>query len=74
MINLVIAGAVRCDAVFAVNWRSFPPVDRALFWRIRGCNILSCDIERAARGQIRIGKNWRGLLGDDDLREKQQKR
>ena len=35
--------------------------------------ILSCKIESAAGGQIRIGNDWRGLLGENGLSEKQQK-
>src|ERR1700730_10353532 len=74
VINLVIAGAVRCDAVFAVNLPLHFPRYIAHFSGVSGrADILSCDIERAAGGQIRIGKNWRGLLGENELGEKRQK-
>jgi hypothetical protein len=71
MINLVITGAVRCDTVFFVN---FPLHFRRniahLFGIANYAEILRRDIERIAGG---IWKNWRRLLGDNNLREKQQK-
>jgi hypothetical protein len=74
VINLVIAGAVRCDAVFAVNLALHFRRYIAHFSGVSGsADILSCDIERAAGGQIRIGKNWRGLLSEDDPSKKQEK-
>src|SRR5271166_6380173 len=74
VINLVITGAVRGDAVFAVNLPLHFRRYIAHLLRVSGrADILSCDIERAAGGQIRIGKNWCGLLGDENLGEKRQK-
>ena len=67
MINLVIAGVVRCDAVFAVNLALHFRRYIAHFSGVSGgADILSCDIERAVEGEIRIGKNWRRLLGEND--------
>src|SRR5580704_8025693 len=65
VINLVIAGAVRYDAVFAVNL--------ALHFRryishfsgvSMGANILSCNVKRVAGSHVRVGKNRRWFLGE----------
>jgi hypothetical protein len=40
-INLVIASAMRCECrIPGKLGASFPPVHRALFWRIHGCKYL----------------------------------
>jgi hypothetical protein len=58
---------MRCDAVF--------PVDFAFHFRrnvthlsaVSGyTDILHRDVERAAGGEIRVGQNWRRLLGEND--------
>jgi hypothetical protein len=33
----------------------------------RNAHVLSCNVECVAGSQFRVGKNWRGLLGEDDL-------
>jgi len=45
---------------------SFPPERYVLFGVIHSHRVLHRDIESAAGGEIRIGKNWRRLLGEND--------
>src|SRR5260370_13420128 len=74
MIDFVITGAVRCDAILLVN---FPLHFRRnvthLFGVSTNTEILNRDLECVSRRQLRIGNDWRGLLGEDDLSEKRQK-
>jgi hypothetical protein len=44
-------------ALLAPSWRS---------------HVLSAYVERVAWRQLRIGKNWRGLLGEDSLSVKEE--
>jgi hypothetical protein len=73
MITFVITAFMRCDAVFPVN---FPLHFRRNVTHLFGVSgyteILNRDIEHAAGGQIRIGKNWCGLLGEDHRGQQQQ--
>jgi hypothetical protein len=73
MIDFVITGAVRCDAILLVN---FPLHFRRnvthLFGVSTNAEILNRDLECVSRRQLRIGKNWRGFLGEDYPGEKQQ--
>ena len=74
MIDFVIAGAVRCDAVFSVDLPLCFPWNVAHFFGIsRDAEILGCNIECIAGSESLIGNEWRGLLlGEGYLGEKQQ--
>jgi hypothetical protein len=70
---VVIAGTVQCDALLLVNFplhfrRNVPH----LFGVAGYAEILNRDCERVSRRQLRIGKNWRRLLGEGDRGQKQQ--
>jgi hypothetical protein len=72
VINLVVAGLVLGDSILGVCF-SFKPCRYSshLLGVARNAHVLSGYVERATMRQFRIGKNWRGLLGEDDLSEKQ---
>jgi hypothetical protein len=68
VINLVITGAVRGDAVFAVNLPLHFLRNIAHLLRVSGrADILSCDIERAAGGQIQPLSWSRRVLSESPL-------
>jgi hypothetical protein len=75
VINLVIAGAVRYDAVFAVNLPLHFRRYIAHFSGVSmGANILSYNIKPSnvsPGGHVRVGKNRRRFLGEQDSGEKQ---
>ncbi len=74
MINFVIASLVLRDSVLGVCLPFKPCRDRSHLLRVaRNAHILSGYVERVTRCELRIGKNRRGLLGEDDLGEEQQK-
>src|SRR5271166_5734551 len=67
------AGAVRYDAVFAVDLPLHFRRYIAHFSGVStGANILSCNIKRVAGSHVRVGKNRRRFLGEQDPGEKQQ--
>ena len=64
VIDLVIAGAVRGYAIFAVNLPLHFLRNVAHFLRVSSrADILCCDIERAAGGQIRIWEELAWAVG-----------
>src|ERR1700674_5745903 len=73
VINLVVAGAARYDAVFAVDLPLHFRRYIAHFSGVSvGANIWSCNIKRVAGSHVRVGKNRRRFLGEQDPGEKQQ--
>ena len=73
MINLVIAGTGRYDAVLPVNFEFHFRRNVTHLFGVSGyTEILHRNFECISRRQLGIGENWRGLLGEDDLREKEE--
>ena len=74
VINFVIAGLVLRDSVLGVRLPFKPRWYRShLLCVARNAHILGGYVERVTRRKLWIGQNWRGLLGEDGLSEKQQK-
>ena len=73
MINLVIAGTVRYDAVLPVNFEFHFRRNVTHLFGVSGyTEILNRDSECVFRRQLRIGKYWGGLLREDEWGQKQQ--
>ena len=67
MINLVIAGIVRCDAVLRINFPFHFRRNVAHLFGVSGyTEILHRDCERVSRRQLRIGNDWGRLLREDE--------
>jgi len=75
VIYFLIASLVLRDFVLGVRL-SFKPCWHSshLLCVARNAHVLSGYVERVTRRQLRIRKNRRGLLGEDEPSEKQQKR
>ena len=73
MINFVITSLVVRDSVLGVRL-SFKPCwyGSYLLCVARNADVLSGYVECVTWGELRIRKNWHGLLGEDALREKQE--
>src|SRR5271165_3924326 len=73
MIDLVIAGVVRCDAVFRVNFALHFRRNVTHLSAVSGyTDILHRNVECIPRRQLRVRFDWRRLLGENDLGENQQ--
>jgi hypothetical protein len=75
VIDLVVAGIVRCDPVLFINFslhfrRNVPD----LFGGAGYAEILNRDCKRVSRRQRRIWNDWRGLLGRGGEWGQKQKR
>ena len=72
--GLGVAGLVLRDSVLGVRLPFKPRWYRShLLCVARNAHILGGYVERVTRRKLWIGQNWRGLLGEDGLSEKQQK-
>jgi hypothetical protein len=72
VIDLVIAGPVQCDCVFSVNFELHLRRNIAHLFGISGnTDVVRADWECVTWCHLQIGENWRGLLGLNDLDEKQ---
>ena len=64
---------MRRDSIFSVNLPLYLRWNVAHFFGVpRDTEILGRNIKCVAGSQLRIGNDWRGLLGEGDLGEKQQ--
>jgi hypothetical protein len=73
VIDFVIAGLVLGDSILGVRLSFKPCWYCSHLLRVAGnTHVLSAYVKRVTWRQLRIGKNWRGLLGEDRLREKQE--
>ena len=65
---------MRCDAVFLVNFAFHFAGTLRTFLAYPGVQTSLTVTSNVSPGsQLRVGNDWRGLLGEDDLCEKQQK-
>ena len=73
MINFVVTGLVLSDSGLVIRLSFEPCRHRSHLLRLAGnAHVLSGYVERVTRRHLRVGKNRHGLLGDDDLSEKQE--
>jgi len=73
VVNFVVAGLVLCDSVLGVRLSLKPCRYRSHLLRVAGnAYVLSGYLERVTGRQLGIGKNWRGLPGEDGLCEKEE--
>ena len=73
MINFVVAGLVLHDFVLGVRMSFKPCWHCSHLLRVaRNTHILNGNVECVTRRELRIRKNRRELLGEDELSEKQE--
>ena len=73
MVDFVIAGLVLRDSILGVRLSFKPSRYRShLLCIARNAYVLSGHVECVTRRQLRIGKNRRGLLGEEGLSEKEK--
>ena len=72
VINFVVASLVLRDTLLGVRLSLKPCRHRSDLLCVAGnAHVLGGYVERITRRGLRIGKNWRGLLGAEGLNEKQ---
>jgi hypothetical protein len=73
VINFVVAGLVLRDFVHGVRLSLKPCRYRSHLLGVAGdAHVLSGYFKRVTGRQLRVGKNWCRLLGEDGLSEKEE--
>ena len=73
VVNLVVARFVFRNPVLGIRLPFEPRRHRPHLLRVAGnADVLSGHVECVTRCQLRIGKNRRGLLGEEGLSEKEK--
>jgi hypothetical protein len=73
VIDFVIPGFVLRYSVLGVHLSFGPGRHRSHLLRVAGnADVLGSDVEYIAWGQLRVGKERGGLLGENNLSEKEK--